>query len=220
MSNSVIVEAAARWLPPRRARRPRGRGAAARRCHARQPHVGRPGRAARTGSSSESSVGIVENRGAMCAFRGGPPWRSRSRAGSSGTERVVNLTRRRSERDQRPRPISAASLREVAVAQHVALTAGGGGQGGGGAIPARCWRDRLRAPVVPRRAMQKEARRVCERHKGAHVGAFEAALDALAPALGRSSPCVRRHRGGRSSRAAFAKELNPIRDRRRRRAAT
>jgi imidazolonepropionase-like amidohydrolase len=97
------------------------------------------------------------------------------------------------------------------IAQHVAFAAGAGGGGGGGGYPGAL----LGVIAFARQSFldaqwQKDARAFADRHKDAHVGAFEPALDALAPALERKVPVAFEATEEREilRALAFAKEFN------------
>ena len=100
------------------------------------------------------------------------------------------------------------------IAQHVAFATGrggGDGGGGGGGYPGAL----LGVIAFARQSFldaqwQKDARAFADRHKDAHVGAFEPALDALAPALERKIPVAFEATEEREilRALAFAKEFN------------
>jgi imidazolonepropionase-like amidohydrolase len=100
------------------------------------------------------------------------------------------------------------------IAQHVAFATGrggGDGGGGGGGYPGAL----LGVIAFARQSFldaqwQKDARAFADRHKDAHVGAFEPALDALAPALERKVPVAFEATEEREilRALAFAKEFN------------
>jgi imidazolonepropionase-like amidohydrolase len=98
------------------------------------------------------------------------------------------------------------------IAQHVVFaTAAGGGGGGGGGYPGAL----LGVIAFARQSFldaqwQKDARAFADRHKDAQVGAFEPALDALAPALERKVPVAFEATEEREilRALAFAKEFN------------
>ena len=97
------------------------------------------------------------------------------------------------------------------VAQHVVFAAGQGGGGGGGGYPGAL----LGVIAFARQSFldaqwQKEARAFAERRKDAAVGAFEPALDALAPALDRKVPVAFDANEEREivRALAFAREFN------------
>ena len=100
------------------------------------------------------------------------------------------------------------------IAQHVVFATGrggGGGEGGGGGYPGAL----LGVIAFARQSFldaqwQRDARAFADRHKDAHVGAFEPALDALAPALDRKIPVAFEATEEREilRALAFAKEFN------------
>jgi len=96
------------------------------------------------------------------------------------------------------------------IAQHVVFAAAGGGGGGGGYPGALLGVIAFARQSFLDAQWQKDARAFADRHKDAHVGAFEPALDALAPALERKLPVAFEASEEREilRALAFAKEFN------------